>query len=76
MKNLELVTTENFGSVTCDFYRNVGNEIFMTHEQIGEALEYNNPSTAIKNIHRKHRERLDDLSLKLKFDKKRGGYPK
>ena len=40
MKNLELVTTENFGSVTCDFYRNVGNEIFMTREQIGEALEY------------------------------------
>lgn len=69
MKNLELVTTENFGSVTCDFYRNVGNEIFMTREQIGEALGYNNPSTAIKNIHRKHRERLDNLSLKLKFDK-------
>ena len=40
MKNLELVTTENFGAVTCDFYRNVGNEIFMTREQIGEALEY------------------------------------
>ena len=69
MKNLELVTTENFGAVTCDFYRNIENQIFMTREQIGEALEYHNPSTAIKNIHRKHRERLDDLSLKLKFNK-------
>lgn len=69
MKNLELATTENFGAVTCDFYRNIENQIFMTREQIGEALEYHNPSTAIKNIHRKHRERLDNMSLKLKIDK-------
>ena len=69
MKNLELATTENFGAVTCDFYRNIENQIFMTREQIGDALGYHNPSTAIKNIHRKHRERLDDLSLKLKFNK-------
>ena len=65
MKNLELVTTENFGSVTCDFYRNVGNEIFMTREQIGEALEYSNPAKAIQKLHLKHPDRLESLSIRI-----------
>lgn len=65
MKNLELVTTENFGTVTCDFYRNVGNEIFMTREQIGEALEYSNPAKAIQKLHLRHADRIEPLSLRL-----------
>lgn len=66
MKNLELITTEAFGEVNCDFYRNVGNEIFMTREQIGTALEYANPVKAIQKIHLKHKDRLDALSIKIK----------
>lgn len=70
MSNLKLVTTENFGSISCDFYRNMNDDILLTREQIGSALEYTNPRTAIKNIHRKHKDRLDELSIRIKS----GGY--
>ena len=52
MSNLKLVTTENFGNLECNFYRNMNDDILLTREQIGQALEYSNPSTAIKNLHR------------------------
>ena len=70
MSNLQLITTENFGGIPCDFYRNMNNDILLTREQIGSALEYTNPRTAIKNIHRKHKDRLDELSIRIKS----GGY--
>lgn len=70
MSNLKLVTTENFGTVTCDFYRNMNDDILLTREQIGSALEYTNPRTAIKNIHLKHKDRLDQFSVRIKS----GGY--
>lgn len=67
MSNLKLITTENFGNISCDFYRNMNDDVLLTREQIGSALEYANPSTAIKNIHRKHRDRLDQLSIRVKL---------
>lgn len=67
MTNLKLITTENFGELQCNFYRNINNDILLTREQIGTALEYSNPSTAIKNLHRKHKDRLDTLSMKIKL---------
>lgn len=67
MISLKLITTENFGTIPCDFYRNMNDDILLTREQIGSALEYTNPRTAIKNIHRKHRDRLDQLSIKVKL---------
>lgn len=67
MTNLKLVTTENFGELQCNFYRNMNDDILLTREQIGTALEYSNPSTAIKNLHRKHKDRLDSLSMKIKL---------
>lgn len=70
MSNLKLITTENFGNISCDFYRNMNDDILLTREQIGSALEYTNPRTAIKNIHRKHKDRLDELSIRIKS----GGY--
>lgn len=70
MSNLQLITTENFGNISCDFYKNMNNDILLTREQIGSALEYTNPRTAIKNIHRKHKDRLDELSIRIKS----GGY--
>lgn len=69
MSNLKLITTEKFGEVDCDFYRNMNNDILLTREQIGIALEYANPRNAIKNIHRKHKDRLDLLSTSIKLDK-------
>ena len=67
MTNLKLITIENFGELQCNFYRNMNDDILLTREQIGTALEYSNPSTAIKNLHRKHKDRLDSLSMKIKL---------
>lgn len=69
MNNLKLITTENFEEVTpCDFWADINNEYFLTREQIGRALGYNNPSEAIKKIHQRHRERLDKFSCLIKSE--------
>lgn len=65
--NLELITTEKFGEVACDFYRNLGDDIFVTRKQIGEALEYTNPDDALSRIHKRHADRLDEFSLIVKL---------
>lgn len=41
--NLKLITTETFGDLSCNFYRNMNDDILLTREQIGSALEYSNP---------------------------------
>lgn len=66
MGNLKLITTEKFGDLDCNFYRNMNDDILLTREQIGSALEYTNPQKAIDNIHSKHKDRLDKLSITLK----------
>lgn len=75
MSNLKLVTTENFGNLECNFYRNMNDDILLTREQIGQALEYSNPSTAIKNLHRKHKDRLDLFSVQIKLGGSRTSQP-
>ena len=65
--NLKLITTENFGDLPCNFYRNMNDDILLTREQIGEALEYETPRKAIENIHRKHKDRLNELSVVVKL---------
>lgn len=66
MNNLELVETDVFNEIaTCDFWGNANNEYLVTREQIGRALGYSNPANAIKNIHLKHKERLDKFSTQL-----------
>lgn len=63
MTNLQLVKSENFGSVQCDFYGNGKNEFYMTREQIGRSLEYKtDPANAIAKIHQRHADRLDKFS--------------
>lgn len=66
MSNLTLITTETFNNLPCNFYRNMNDDILLTREQIGQALEYSNPQKAIDNIHSKHRDRLDELSVTTK----------
>lgn len=70
MANLKLITTEKFGDLACNFYRNMNDDILLTREQIGTALEYQYPSNAIKNIHRKHHDRLESLCMRVRT----GGY--
>ena len=65
MTNLKLITTETFGDLSCNFYRNMNDDIFLTREQIGIALEYSDPINAIYKIHKRHQDRLDNLSICL-----------
>lgn len=63
MSNLKLITTEKFGDLDCNFYRNMNDDILLTREQIGSALEYVNPNDALSKMHKRHKERLDALSV-------------
>jgi prophage antirepressor-like protein len=65
VSKLELVKTESFGGVVCDLCR-IGDEVYMTREQVGLALEYERPNDAIRLIHERHQDRLDPLSTSFK----------
>ena len=65
MTAVSLVKSETFGNVQCDFYNN-DDEFWMTREQIGMALEYSDPATAIAKIHARYKNRLDKLSTYTK----------
>lgn len=64
---LELVKSEKFGKVECNFYKNESGDVFVTRNQIGRALEYNDPNTAIRKIHDRHKQRLDKFSVQVKM---------
>lgn len=61
---LKLITTEKFGDLDCDFYRNLNDDILLTREQVGMALEYSDPAKSVQKIHLKHKERLEDLCIR------------
>lgn len=67
MSNLKLITTENFGNISCDFYRNMNDDILLTREQIGSALEYSHPDIALGKIHNRHKDRLNQFSVLTKL---------
>lgn len=64
---LQLVKSDKFGEVQCDFYGNGKNDFFMTRRQIGESLEYSDPQVAIDKIHARHKARLDKYSVTTKL---------
>ena len=68
MTNLKLITIETFGDLSCNFYRNMNDDILLTREQIGIALEYSDPNVALSKIHKKHKDRLDELSVVTKLE--------
>lgn len=43
----------------------MNDDILLTREQIGQALEYKDPTNAIGKIHKRHSDRLDKLSICL-----------
>ena len=73
MSNLTLITTETFNNLSCNFYRNMNDDILLTREQIGQALEYADPSKAIRKIHLKHKDRLDELCVRIKLGSTQNG---
>ena len=60
--NLSLTVKEMFGQNEMDIYQNEENDIFMTREQIGQALEYTTPRKAISDLHKRHSKRLNRFS--------------
>ena len=67
MKNLQLVKSENFGTVQCDFWQDEEGNVLMTREQIGRALGYSEPRKAIQKIHERNKDRLDKFSVVTKL---------
>lgn len=67
MSTLKLITTEKFGDLDCNFYRNMNDDILLTREQIGTALEYRSPDASLSMIHKRHINRLDNLSVVTKL---------
>lgn len=77
MSNLALVKSEMFGNVQCDFYQDSKSKsFFMTREQAGIALEYENPRESIRLIHNRHKDRLDKFSRGVQIDTPLGGKQK
>lgn len=66
--SLDLITTEDFHTIPCDFYKNMQDSYYLTREQIGTALGYKNPIRSIQNIHAKHKDRLDKFSIRIKSE--------
>ncbi|WP_216364885.1 Bro-N domain-containing protein [Paenibacillus sp. BIHB 4019] len=60
---MKLVAKKPFGELFVDVWQGENGEIFMTREQIGAALEYSDPSDAIRKIHDRNKKRLDKFSV-------------
>ena len=45
----------------------MNDDILLTRDQIGTALEYSNPDVALSIIHKKHKDRLDELSTVIRM---------
>ena len=70
--SMTVITSKPFGALNVDVYQNDKHQYYMTREQIGTALEYGNPVTAIKNIHQRNADRLDKFSTWLKTSQVEG----
>ena len=62
---LKLVKQGEFLGTVCDFYVDEESNIYMSRTQIGYALQYKDPSNAIRNIHARNYKRLDAMSIEV-----------
>lgn len=62
---LRLVKQGDFLGTKCDFCVDEDDNIYMSRTQIGYALQYKDPSNAIRNIHARHYKRLDNFSVEV-----------
>lgn len=74
--SMTVITSKSFGALNVDVYQNDKYQYYMTREQIGAALEYNNPNDAIRIIHSRNADRLDPLSTSFKLNGVEGGVTK
>lgn len=64
MHDLVLAQSQMFGDVQVDLWRH-GNEIFMTSEQIGQALDYAFPAESVRKIRDRYPERFEGKSVQV-----------
>ncbi len=73
MSELQLITTREFDGFTLDCYvepeQADKGAFWATREQIGALLGYENPSDAIRLIHKRNKERLDKFSLRVQIER-------
>lgn len=62
--NLELVKQGDFLGTKCDFYKDTNDNIYMTREQIAEALEYKDEEY-VKKLHKNNQKTFDSLSVEI-----------
>ena len=72
MSEYSVVLQEAVNGISCDFYSNGLGEFYMTRRQIGEALGYSDPEDAIRLLHKKHKDRLDQFSTWYKTNQVEG----
>jgi prophage antirepressor-like protein len=65
MSGLEQVARHRFGDMEVDIWQNDNNEIFMTSEQIGSALDYAFPAESIRKIRDRFPERFEGKSVQV-----------
>lgn len=65
--NIQLAVKEMFGQNEMNIYQNENNDVFMTREQIGQALDYSEPVIAISKLHKRNKKRLDQFSVVTKL---------
>lgn len=64
---MELVKQEKFAGLDVGFYQDENGDVYMTRNQIGEALGYAQPQRAMNKIHERNKERLDKFSVVVKL---------
>lgn len=65
--SMAVITSKPFGALSMDVYEDSKHQYYMTREQIGRALEYSDPVTAICKIHNRNADRLGPLSSTTKL---------
>ena len=73
MNNLALIKSANFDEVQCDFYQDDQEQICMTAEQLGMALDYSTPRESInKLVSRNSYLRNPEFSAEVKMTSPQG----
>ena len=72
MDELVLIKSETFDGLPCDIYQDC-DDFYMTREQIGSALGYENPRDGIRLLHSRHKDRLDRFSRRVQLELPSGG---
>lgn len=62
--NLELVKQGDFLGTKCDFYKDMNDNIYMTREQIAQALEYKD-KTPLVRLHQNYQNEFDAMSVQI-----------